>query len=120
MEKINQSCVVGGLAVGSTVNTSFQFFNVSGCWRKEAALAAALFFAASTGDDGTAGMAEDTAAVAWLKKPLILSSNGTCCSATASAGRARTRLEEKRILGMCCEWKMLDYESRCTLWGTSA
>lgn len=65
--KINQSCVVGGLAVGSTVKTSFQFSRVMGCWIADAALAAALFFAASTGDDGTEGSAEDTAAVACVK-----------------------------------------------------
>jgi hypothetical protein len=97
--KISQSCVVGGLAVGSTVKTSFQFSSVSGYWIAAAAFAAALFVAESTGADGIEGIDEDTAAVALLKKPFTLSRRGICSSATASAGRARRRLDETRIFG---------------------
>jgi hypothetical protein len=100
--KTNQSCVVGGLAVGSTVSTSFQFSRVMVCWTAAAALAAALSVAALMGAEGTAGMEEDTAAVALLKNPLTLSSSGICCSAAASAGRASTTVDEKRIVAMWC------------------
>jgi hypothetical protein len=93
---------VGGLAVGSTVRTSFQFSRVRVCWTAAAALAATLSVAALMGAEGTAGMEEDTAAVALLKNPLTLSSSGTCCSAAASAGRARTTVDEKRIVAMWC------------------
>ena len=55
------------------------------------------------GFDGAAGMAEDTAAVALLKNPLTLSRRGICCSATAIAGRARRRVDEKRIVAGCGE-----------------
>lgn len=65
--KMSQSCVVGGLAVGSTVNTSFQLSSVMGYWIAAAALDAAFTVASSMGAVGTAGMAEDTAAVALLK-----------------------------------------------------
>jgi hypothetical protein len=58
--KTNQSCVVGGLAVGSTVSTSFQFSKVMGCWMAAAAFEAALSVAALMGDE----IEEDTAAVA--------------------------------------------------------
>jgi hypothetical protein len=99
--KISQSCVVGGLAVGSTVKTSFQFSNVMGCWIAAAAFEAAFSVAALMGAEGTAGIAEDTAAVALLKNPLTLSRIGICSSATAIAGRARRIDDEKRIVAMC-------------------
>jgi hypothetical protein len=104
--KINQSCVVGGLAVGSTVRTSLQFSKVMGCWIAAAALEAAFSVAALMGEEGTAGIDEDTAAVALLKKPLTLSRMGICCSATATAGRARRIVDEKRIVAMCGEGVM--------------
>ena len=94
----SQSCVVGGLAVASTVMTSFQFSRVIGCWIASATLAATLLVAVSTGADGMDEMDADTAAVALLKKPFTLSRIGICSSATASAGRARTRPDENRIL----------------------
>jgi hypothetical protein len=99
--KTSQSCVVGGLAVGSTVSTSFQFSSVMVCCTAAAVFAATLSVAALMGAEGTAGMEEDTAAVALLKKPLTLSSSGICCSAAASAGRASTTVDEKRIVAMC-------------------
>lgn len=98
--KMSQSWVVGALTVGSTVNTCFQFSRLMGCWMAEAAFAAALPAAALMGADGAAGMAEDTAAVALLKKPLTLSSSGICSSATAMAGRARRSVDEKRMVAM--------------------
>jgi hypothetical protein len=102
--KTSQSWVVGGLAVGSTVKTSFQFSNVSGYWMTSTTLAAASLAAVSSGADGIeAEIVEDTAAVALLKKPLTLSSIGTCCaSATASAGRARIMPDETRIVPCVC------------------
>jgi hypothetical protein len=132
--KISQSCVVGGLAVGSTVSTSLQFSKVMGCWMAAAAFEAALSVAALMGDEGTAGIEEDTAAVAWLKNPLILSSSGICCSATAIAGRASTTVDEKRIVAMCGEgvqpgwmdrllWVMYDDEIKGPgreMWGCSS
>ena len=99
--KISQSCVEGALMVGSRVKTSFQFSKVIGYWIASAALEAAFAAAASTRADGTAGMAEDTAALALLKKPLNFSRRGICSSATVSAGRARTSVDEKRIVVMC-------------------
>jgi hypothetical protein len=108
--KINQSCVVGGLAVGSTVKTAFQFSKVMGCWMAAAAFDAALLVAALIGDEGTAGIDEDTAAVALLKKPLTLSRRGTCSSATAIAGRARRRVDEKRMVAMCGEGGLVAWE----------
>jgi hypothetical protein len=99
--KISQSCVVGGLAVGSTVRTSFQFSRVRGCWMAAAADEAAFSAAALMGDEGTAGIDDDTAAVALLKKPFTLSRMGICCSATAIAGSARRTVDEKRIVAMC-------------------
>jgi hypothetical protein len=103
--KISQSCVVGGLAVGSTVRTSLQFSRVMGCWMAaaaaEAAFFAAAFAAALMGDEGTAGIDDDTAAVALLKKPFTLSRMGICCSAAAIAGSARRTVDEKRIVAMC-------------------
>jgi hypothetical protein len=99
--KMSQSCVVGGLAVASTVRVSFQFSRVIGYWIAAAALEATLLVAVSTGADGMEGMDADTAAVALLKKPFTLSSRGTCSSATASAGRARRRLDETRMLIVC-------------------
>jgi hypothetical protein len=110
---ISQSCVVGGLAVGSTVRTSFQFSSVSGYWIAAAAFAAALFAAESTGADGMEGIDEDTAAVALLKKPLTLSRRGICSSATASAGRARRRLDETRILVVCGGRALVSRASCC-------
>ena len=98
---MSQSCVVGGLAVASTVRVSFQFSRVIGYWMAAAALEATLLVAVSTGADGMEGMDADTAAVALLKKPFTLSRRGTCSSATASAGRARTRPDEKRMLIVC-------------------
>jgi hypothetical protein len=47
-------------------------------------------------------MTEATDAVAWLKKPFTLSKRGTCCSSTASAGRARIAVVEKRIVAVNC------------------
>lgn len=115
--------------MGSTVKTSLQFSSVSGCWMAAATLDVALFLAASMGEDGTAGIAEDTAAVAWAKKPLILSRMGTCCSATASAGRARRTADEMRIVVMWVRgwwWRgqllwavclMMSTGSGCEMWG---
>lgn len=102
--KTSQSWVVGGLAVGSTVKTSFQFSRVNGCWTTSTTLAAASLAAASTGADGIeAEMVEDTAADALLKKPLTLSRMGICCSsAIASAGRARRMPDETRIVPCVC------------------
>ena len=94
MAKISHSCVAGALTVGSTVRTSFQFSSVSGYWTASAAFAAA----ASTGAEGAAGIDDETAAVALLKKPLTLSSRGICSSATARAGRAKRIVDEKRIV----------------------
>jgi hypothetical protein len=99
--KINQSCVVGGLAVGSTVSTSLQFSKVIGCWIAAAAAEAALSVAALMGLEGAAGIAEEMEAVALLKNPLTLSRIGICSSATAIAGSARRILDEKRIVAMC-------------------
>jgi hypothetical protein len=96
--KMSHSCVAGALTVGSTVRTSFQFSSVSGYWTASAAFAAA----ASTGAEGAAGIDDETAAVALLKKPLTLSSRGTCSSATARAGRARRSVDEKRIVVRWC------------------
>jgi hypothetical protein len=101
--KMSQSCVVGGLAVGSTVSTSLQFSRVIGCWMAAAAVDAAFSAAALMGFEGAAGIDDDTAAVALLKNPLTLSRIGTCSSATAIAGRARRRLDVKRIVAMCGE-----------------
>ena len=98
--KTSQSCVVLGLAVASTVMTSFQFSSVIGYWITSATLAATLLVAVSTGADGIDEMEADTAAVALLKKPFTLSRRGICSSATASAGRARTRPDENRIVGV--------------------
>lgn len=109
--KISQSWVVGGLAVGSTVRTSFQFSRVIGYWIAAAVLDAALLVAVSTGADGMEGMDAETAAVALLKKPFTLSRRGTCSSATASAGRARRMPDEKRIVVVCGKGVVLNCES---------
>lgn len=79
------------------VNVSFQFSSVMLCWTAAAALAAAAATGAE-GTEGAEGMTEATDAVAWLKKPLTFSRRGICCSARASAGRARTAVVEKRIM----------------------
>lgn len=113
--KISQSWVVGGLAVGSTVRTSLQFSKVMGCWMAAAAFEAALLVAALIGAEGTAGIDEDTAAVALLKNPLTLSSRGICSSATAIAGRARRIVDEKRIVAMCDEGRSVAWADRL-LW----
>lgn len=73
-----------------------------------AAFAAPFSAAALMGADGDAGMAEDTAAVALLKKPNTLSRRGICSSATAIAGRTRRSVDEKRIVAMCGGGKVLD------------
>jgi hypothetical protein len=64
---ISQSCVTGGLAVGSTVRTSFQFSRVITCWIASAAFAAAFSAATVTGFGGRSGTASDTAEVVWMK-----------------------------------------------------
>lgn len=83
--------------MGSTINVSFQFSSVMGYCTAAAALAAAAATGAE-GTEGADGMTEATDAVAWLKKPLTFSRSGICCSARASAGRARTAVVEKRII----------------------
>jgi hypothetical protein len=94
--KTSQSCVVGVLAVGSTVRVSFQFSSVSSCWTLEATLAVA----ASSGA-GTAGTADVTASLAMFRNPLTFSKSGICSSARASAGSASTRVEVKRMVAVC-------------------
>ena len=93
----SQSCVVGALAVGSMVKTSFQLSRVNSCWIWSAIFAEAAF----TGAEGAAGTADEMAAVAWLKKPLILSRRGTWSCATVDAANAMKTADYGRIFAMC-------------------
>lgn len=53
----------------------------------------------TTGAEG-AGTADETLSLALFQKPLSLSTSGICSSARARAGRARTSVDEKRMLAM--------------------